>query len=316
VSARSSILALLAACTVVLAGCGVGKGPAKGGDVSLLVTRDYGSQTLGQAGPGPVEGAETVMRMLQRNFAVDTRYSGRFVQAIEGLGGGTEDGRPVDWFFYVNGVEADRGSTDVKVQPGDRIWWDRRDWGTAQRVPAVVGSYPQPFRDGINGERWPTRVECVRGEEDGACQEVADKLSGEGIQAFKALVGTEGGNTNLRVIVGPWSKVAFDRAGRQMDEGPSASGVFARFVDGGTKLQLLDEAGKVRRTLGPGAGLIAATRWEDQPPTWFITGTDAAGVGQAVSALEEGTLGKHYALAIAQDTAIPLPFDARKAPPS
>ena len=315
-STRLSILALLAACALVVGGCGVGKGPAKGGDVTLLVTRDYGTQTLGQVGPGPVEGAETVMRMLQRNFAVDTRYSGRFVQSIEGLAGGTDDGRPVDWFFYVNGVEADRGSADVKVQPGDRIWWDRRDWGTAQRVPAVVGSYPEPFRNGINGSRWPTRVECVEGDEDGECQAVADKLSGVGIQAFKALVGTEGGNTNLRVIVGPWSKVAFDRAGRQLDEGPGASGVFAQFVDRGTKLQLLDASGKVRETLGPGTGLIAATRWEDQPPTWFVTGTDEAGVRQAVAALDEGTLGKHYALAVAQDTAIPLPVDARKAPSS
>ena len=183
-------------------------------------------------------------------------------------------------------------------------------------MPAVVGSFPQPFRDGINGERWPTRVECVKGDEDGSCQDVADRLSGAGVQVFKSLVGTEGGNTNLRVIVGPWAKIGFDRAGRQMDEGPRVSGVFAKFIDRGTRLQLMDAAGKVRRTLGPGAGLIAATRWEDQPPTWFITGTDAAGVKQAVMALDEGALGKHYALAVAEDTAIPLPLDARKAPPS
>jgi hypothetical protein len=256
------------------------------------------------------------MRMLQRNFTVDTRYGGRFVQSIEGLSGGQEDGRPVDWFYYVNGVEADKGSADVKIHPGDRIWWDRRDWGAAQRVPAVVGSYPEPFAHGNGGKRWPTRVECVKGDEDGECQAVADKLSGAGILAFKTLVGTEGGNTNVRVLVGPWSTVGFDRAGRQMDEGPQASGVFARFVDDGARLQLLDPTGKVRRTLGPGTGLIAATRYEDQPPTWFITGTDAEGVKQAVEALDEGTLGKHYALAVSQDTGIPLPVDARRAPGS
>jgi hypothetical protein len=179
-----------------------------------------------------------------------------------------------------------------------------------------VGSYPEPFKHGINGKRWPTRIECVEGDQDGECQAVADKLSDEGVLPFKALIGTEGGNTNTRVLVGPWAKISFDRAGRQMDEGPSASGVFARFVANGTKLQLLDATGKVRQTLGPGTGLIAATRWEDQPPTWFITGTDAAGVKQAVEALDEGTLGKHYALAVSQDTGIPLPVDARKAPPS
>jgi hypothetical protein len=310
------LVPLLLVCALVLGGCGLGSGKSGGDDVSLLVTRDYGSETLGEVGPTKVEGAETVMRLLQRNFKLETRYGGRFVQAIDGLAGGTEDGRPVDWFYYVNGVEADKGATDGKIHAGDRIWWDRRDWGAAQRVPAVVGSYPEPFKHGNDGKRWPTRVECVEGDEDGECQAVADKLSDEGVLAFKALVGTEGGNTNVRVLVGPWPKISFDRAGRQMDEGPGASGVFARFVDGGTKLQLLDATGKVRQTLGPGTGLIAATRWNDQPPTWFITGTDAAGVKQAVKALDEGTLGKHYALAVSQDTGIPLPVDARKAPES
>src|SRR4051812_6943762 len=154
------LAALVVACALALAGCGLGAGQSGGDDVSLLVTRDYGSQTLGQVGPGPVQGAETVMRMLERNFKVDTRYSGRFVQSIEGLAGGSDDGRPVDWFYYVNGVEADKGAADVKIRPGDRIWWDHRDWGAAQRVPAVVGSYPEPFLHGNNGKTWPTRVEC------------------------------------------------------------------------------------------------------------------------------------------------------------
>lgn len=312
----SALAALAAACALLLAGCGFGAGESKGGDVTLLVTRDYGSQTIGQVGPGQVEGAETVMRLLQRSFDVKTRYGGRFVQSIEGLSGGNDDGRPVDWFYYVNGVEADTGAADVKIWPGDRIWWDHHDWGGAQRVSAVVGSYPEPFLHGIDGKRWPTRVECVPGDEDGSCEAVVEKLSAAGIRAFKSLVATEGGNENLRVLVGPWSLVGFDRAGRQMNEGPQASGVFARFIDDGARLQLLDAAGKVRRTLGPGTGLIAATRWEDQPPTWFITGTDAAGVKQAVEALDEGTLGKHFALAVAQDTGIPLPVDARKAPAS
>lgn len=315
-SHRLSILAVLVTSALALCGCGVGAGPPRGGDVTLLVTRDYGSQTLGQVGPVQVEGAETVMRMLQRSFDVQTRYSGRFVQSIDGLAGGQQNGRPMDWLYFVNGVEADKGAADTKVNPGDRIWWDWRDWGVTSHVPAVVGSYPEPFRDGIHGKRWPTRVECVEGDQNGACQAIADKLSDDGIQAFKTVVGAEGGNTNLRVIVGPWASVNFDRAGRQLDVGPTESGVFARFVDKGTKLQLLDPTGKVRRTLGPGAGLIAATRWNDQPPTWFVTGTDAAGVKQAVKAFSEGTLGKHYALAVAQDTGIPVPVDTRQAPPS
>jgi hypothetical protein len=35
-----------------------------------------------------------------------------------------------------------------------------------------------------------------------------------------------------------------------------------------------------------------------QPPVWFVTGTDAAGVAAAVSAFNAGTLDQHFALAV------------------
>lgn len=305
-----AVLAALAA-AIALAGCGLGGGEGDD-DVSLVVSRDFGAQTLGQYGPGPVEGSESIMRLLQRNFDVETRYGGGFVQSVDGIAGGTQDGRPVDWFYYVNGVEADRGSASAEVRAGDRIWWDFRDWGTAQRVPAVVGSYPEPFLHGLNGKRWTTRVECVRGQEDaGPCSDVARRLGDVGVIAAKSLVGTEGGDENLRVLVGPWEKIRFDRAARLLDDGVQASGVFVRFSDDAKGMQLLDAQGEVARTLGPGSGLIAATRWEDQPPTWFVTGTDQAGVQAAVRALEEGALGNHYALAIADDVGVPLPVGDR-----
>src|SRR3712207_9028518 len=106
------------------------------------------------------------MRLLQRNTRVKTRFGGGYVQAIEGLGGGRERGRPVDWFYYVNGVHAPKGAGATKVRPGDRIWWDRRDWGVTNRVPAVVGSFPEPFVHGIDGERLSTRIECDRSVDD------------------------------------------------------------------------------------------------------------------------------------------------------
>ena len=48
-------------------------------------------------------------------------------------------------------------------------------------------------------------------------------------------------------------------------------------------LELLDAQGRTVRTLGPGAGLVAATRFEEQQPTWVVSGTDTAGVERAVA---------------------------------
>ena len=301
-------LALLAAiaAVVTLGACGAGAGERSSG-VSLLVTRDYGETTIGQVQPAEAPGAETVMRYLQRNFDVKTRYGGGFVQAIDGLAGGREDGRPVDWFYYVNGVEADRGSTDMELHGGDRVWWDRHDWGASQRSPAVVGSYPEPFVNGLDGKRWPTRVECIRDGDKEPCEQVAERLGEAGVVAAQALISTTGGTEQLRVVVGPWEDVRSDYAAQLIEDGPQVSGVFATFSEDGREMRLLDDHGEVVRRVGPGGGLIAATRWRDQPPTWFVTGTDAAGVQAAIQAFDEGTLANRFALAVADERGIPLP---------
>ena len=86
-----------------------------------------------------------MLRFLDRSAHITTRYGGGFVQSIDGLAGAESGGRRFDWFFYVNGIESPVGSTQVPVKGGDRIWWDYRDWTSAMSVPAVVGSWPQPF---------------------------------------------------------------------------------------------------------------------------------------------------------------------------
>jgi hypothetical protein len=64
----------------------------------------------------------------------------------------------------------------------------------------------------------------------------------------------------------------------------------------------------VAQTLGPGAGLIAATRDNVSAPVWLITGTDAAGVSAAASALTASRLRDHFALAVqaSRDIAVPV----------
>jgi hypothetical protein len=84
--------------------------------------------------------------------------------------------------------------------------------------------------------------------------------------------------------------------------------VYARFGGpAGSSLQLLDPRGKVVRTLGPGAGLVAATSENSFEPTWLITGTDAAGVRAAAAALTPAALRDHFAVAVSGATKLPLP---------
>src|SRR5919108_873401 len=119
-------LALLAALT--LAGCRLGPDTPGSGEATLTVTRAFGTERLLRAREDPIPGSETVMRFLTRKANVETRYGGRFVNAVEGVRSSDAGGRRSDWFYYVNGIEADEGAADVEVFEGDRIWWDYHDW--------------------------------------------------------------------------------------------------------------------------------------------------------------------------------------------
>jgi len=291
-------------------GCGLGAGPTPSA-VQLLVTREFGARRVGGTGPLKVSGQETVMSLLMRNHRVETRFGGGFVQSIDGLSGGEETGRPVDWFYYVNGVEAPRGAAATNVLPGEHIWWDRHDWSQAEGVPAVVGSFPEPFLGGVEGKRLPVRIECesVSGN---ACQTVDEQMAKLGIPAaVSAAGGGVAGPETLRVLVGTWLNVDSDPATHTIAEGPRASGVYARFSPDGRTLTLLDQDGRPVRTLTSGAGLIAATRTGEAAPVWAVTGTDQAGVQDAARGLDTATLEDRFAVALLGSESLGLPVVGR-----
>jgi hypothetical protein len=296
-------LALLAVLAAAVAGCGLGAGGSKDTNVTLTITRDFGEHGLESATATSIPADETVMRLLEGRYDVTTRYGGGFVQSIEGLEG--SGSRQQDWFYYVNGIEASDGAAQHKVSPGDRIWWDFHDWSATMRVPAVVGSYPEPFVSGSGGKRIPVRIDCAEGSQR-LCDEVARRLQEAGVKAApQAAIGAEAGKDTLRVVVGPWVKVREDPVAVLLERGPKVSGVFA--VPHGDAIDLLSPKGHVVRTLHDAGGLVAATRYQDQAPTWVVTGTDDAGVAAAASALDEGVLSDRFAVAIDQGLSYALP---------
>ncbi len=303
---RSS--ALVCAVAVALGGCGMGAGSSPNAPVALTVTRDFGASSLLELTDAKVAGADTVMRLLQRNAnGVQTRFGGQFVQAIDGVAGGRRDGRPVDWFIYVNGILTDQGAGAVDVHGGDRVWWDHHDWGVTPDARAVVGSYPEPFVHGTGGKRLPVRVECADPNAD-ACGAVADKLLALKVPIGRSNISRSAADESLRILVGPWDQLrGRDAESDAIDRGPKASGVYARFDASGDELVVLDSRGRAARTLGAGSGLIAATRAEGRQPVWFVTGTDDAGVASAARALDEGALSNRFALAISDDLPVAVP---------
>jgi hypothetical protein len=300
--------AIATAAVVAIAGCGLG--PGKGTpQVSLTVTRGFGNARVASVTDAKVPGSETVMRMLERSFTVTTRYGGGFVQSIDGASGTPFH---VDWFFYVNGVEGGRGAAGTAVHRGDRIWWDLHDWSATDTVPAVVGSFPEPFLHGTGGRRLPTTLACAS-DAHAACKRVAAEFRSIGVPTPTVLLGTGSGSDSLAVVVGTWRDLHGQLAATLVEHGPGSSGIYARFTGpSGSALQLMNPTGSVVRTLGAGAGLIAATGQSATGTVWMITGTDVAGVSAAAAALTPARLRNHFALAVQGRTNLPVPLEARE----
>jgi uncharacterized protein DUF4430 len=294
-------IALLSA-ALATAGCGLGAGDGVG-EVSLTVTRDFGAERVLPPATAEATESDTVMRVLDREAEISTRYSGDFVDGIEGLEAERDGGRFWDWLYYVNGVEASVGAANYELRGGEAIWWDYRDWSAALRVPAVVGSWPQPFRDGYEEGRRPTAVVCMAGRS--VCGAVEGKLRRAG-----ASLASDSADDAIRVLVGPWARVRRDRAVAQLEAGPQESGVFADFEPRGIGYRLvgLDEGGEEARAFGADAGLIAATRRFAAPPVWIVTGASGVGVRAAARLLGTATLRNRYAVATEGGREIPLPL--------
>ena len=300
---RTFAALLLVVVAAALGGCGFGEGEEKEGGAELRVTRDFGREVLAADAVKTVREDQTVMRLLQSRHDVDTRFGGKFVSAIDGL----DAGGSRDWQYYVNGSWADTGAADREVEPGDVIQWDIHDWGAAQRIPAIVGAFPEPFRSGTGGERLPVRLECADTEGQ-SCRDVKSALTAVGGRVSTTLVGASGGQELVRVLVGRWDQIREIRTAATIEEGPEKSGVFARFTDGGKTLELLDDRGEPALTAPPGTGLVAATALEDQAVVWVVTGVDDLGVQAATAALDETSLHSAFAVAATPDGPVKVPL--------
>ena len=79
----------------------------------------------------------------------------------------------------------------MPVRAGDRIWWDYRDWTDVMRVPAVVGSFPEPLAQESARDPEPVRLECAEAEE--ACAAAGERLAEAGVDFTNERFGSGAG---------------------------------------------------------------------------------------------------------------------------
>jgi uncharacterized protein DUF4430 len=196
-----------------LAGCG----GEDGGKATIWITRDKGAHVLLQQ---RVPSGLTAMQALDRVADIDTRYAGRYVQAINGLEGSLTSRR--DWFYFINGYEGDRSAAEYRLRAGDVEWWDFRSWENRMREPVAVGAFPEPFLHGYDGKTRPARIVYSSAVPRELAEKIAKLLHG---RATRAISLTRDAGANVLVLSQPRAAPSL-RATLGRSPGPGAAVVF------------------------------------------------------------------------------------------
>jgi hypothetical protein len=259
------------------------------GQVRVTVTVDFGAVTILAESVAFHEGM-TALQALQAVADVGTTYGGGFVQSIEGVGESRES--RTDWFYSVNGVLAKGGSAGLELRKGDITHWDYRRWDFRRNVSATLGCFPAFLRNGYRGEVRPTVVAYGQEFQDEALDIVA-VLASTGVSDVRAqpladVDETTKQDANLIVVAGSDEPLV-----REVFVEWEKLGLFARLDAAG--LEVFTSTGDATWVDGS-AGLLQPllNPWNPSGTgaceniTLLVTGTDAAGVRAAVSALMDG----------------------------
>ena len=245
------------------------------------MTRDFGHERLGTARLDKIGEADTVMRLLRRNFDVRTRYGGRFVQAIEGAVGKGAAGRGL--VLLRERLRGERGSRRVRALAGRRRalglpQLEGRDAGAGHR-----GRVPRAVPPRAGGQALPG-AGGVSDESSRACTTVKDRLGQRRACPLPARRWARPVPAGCCEWWWPWEQAKIVTTVAELEKGLEESGVFAR-IDGG-QLELLGSDGEVERRAPAGTGLVAAFAPSEEDTVWAVTGLDERGVEAAARALD------------------------------
>jgi hypothetical protein len=102
---------------------------------ALVATTDCGKTIVVKK--TPVDAGQTAMRALDQLADIETDSGGKFVTGINGVEQDT--GKKLAWLYYINGVAAQKGATEITLDKGDVEWWDLHDYeNECAAVPAIA----------------------------------------------------------------------------------------------------------------------------------------------------------------------------------
>ncbi|MBV1818381.1 DUF4430 domain-containing protein [Clostridium cochlearium] len=284
--------------------------------VELVVTKDFGHSKMFSNNVGLVKD-EVGMEVLFRNLDIQTAYGGGFVNAINGLESkftffSGADRKKEDWFYWVNGILAPIGVAEYRPADGDTIWWDYHEWNTTMFIPAVIGSYPEPFRNGFGGKN-PGTVIMYTEKFKKAAEMLKKSLLDKDVKSIDVVPYDGNGiekPDKYHILLGTWDELAKDsKRLKDMNWKNKLQGVYVEFKDG--KLNALDNTGKAVKSFDKGGAIYATSSGMGSiVPVWLVTGNNDESVREALNILIEKpeSIKNYFGAVISKDNIIQVPF--------
>jgi len=120
------VVALIVACLFAIPLSGCQSTPSGQIEVRVIVTQNF-SQELMRDESVTLDNGSTAMDALQQVANVETKYGGRFVEAIDYVRSQYPEANK-DWFFYINDTLMNVGAAAYVLHDGDVVHWDFHEW--------------------------------------------------------------------------------------------------------------------------------------------------------------------------------------------
>ncbi|WP_125153177.1 DUF4430 domain-containing protein [Clostridium rectalis] len=284
--------------------------------VDLVVSKDFGHNKMFSKNVGLVKD-EVGMEVLFRNLNIQTAYGGGFVNSINGLESkytffSGADRKKEDWFYWVNGILAPVGVAEYRPSDGDVIWWDYHEWNTTMFIPAIIGSYPEPFKHGFWGKN-PGTVVMYTDEFKNDAKILKHSLIKNGVKSVDVVKYNPDNiekPEKYHILLGKWEDLSQNsKRLKDMNWKNKLEGVYVQFKDG--KLNALDNAGKIIKSYN-NAGAIYATSagMGSTVPVWLVTGTDFNSVKESLNILikKPEKIKNCFEAVVSKEQVIKIPF--------
>lgn len=297
---------------VILGGCST-PSPITAGTVDLRVTKDFGKEDLFRKSI-ELRARSSVMELLNNHLEVKTEYGGGFVNAINGLESGytnKKNKEKADWFYFMNGIMTNVGATEYYPINGDVIWWDYHWWGDIPFTPAVIGSFPQPFINGYQGQNPGTLILAGNNCEDLA-QSLKDALEKAGVEdvvveGYEEKLAAD--RSRMTIVVALWEELSESKFWTGIQENRDKTGWFAELDK--DVFYPLNKKAQRQGAYKEGVGAILSTGMGmgDSTPLWLLTGVDIKGLAEAADLLihHDHRISNKFGVLVADGEIIDLP---------